>query len=172
MRYYSYIYPNARIVGVEMDEENYQIAKQNTKDLDNCKLLNAAVSASVNGYVEYSKMAQTDGFHIQRDEDMFTDLVTVPSITINSIVDSFSLAHLDFVKMDIEGEEVSIFTDEKSDLSWLSRTSVIRVEVHIHPKYVESIAQKLQSLGFVVLRDPNHKSALIASRKDVPHTQL
>src|SRR6266540_3975728 len=39
MRNLKYLYPDSRIIGVEMDHENYLLAKKNLNGLDNCVLI-------------------------------------------------------------------------------------------------------------------------------------
>jgi FkbM family methyltransferase len=69
------------------------------------------------------------------------------AISIEELLQRYSLQHIDFLKLDIEGAEFGIFRD---DLSWLARVDNLAMEVHATSGNPEEIIQRLQKAGFAV----------------------
>lgn len=65
-------------------------------------------------------------------------------ITMNDLLDRYGLDEVDFLKMDIEGSEFSLF--ETAD--WLKRIRALSMEVHVNEGNPESILESLRAYGF------------------------
>lgn len=81
--------------------------------------------------------------------------IRVPGTTLQSFVTAQNIAHIDLLKVDIEGAEKELF--ESLQPSDLDRISQITVEFHdftgaLTPTAVETIVDKLQSNGFRAIR--------------------
>jgi FkbM family methyltransferase len=164
MRHFKYLYPDARIIGVEMDAENCEMCRENTRELSDCEVLNAAVAAE-SGTVEYAVDTHEDAFHIfgtrHADTPRSGTLRTVDAVTIPDIIAQFGIDRIDYIKMDIEGAEESVF---QADASWLDRTRMLNIEVH-EADYFDGIFALLNSRGFSTWRDDRHWSAIMAVRR-------
>ena len=51
------------------------------------------------------------------------------AIDVKSLLNNFKLNLIDFIKIDIEGGEFSVFENE-TNLDWLKRTRLISIEIH------------------------------------------
>ena len=151
-------YPDARIIGVEMDHENYLMAQENTRNLLNVDVINAAVSIS-NGVVKYCKAANADAFRIQED-GKGACLVEISALTIGDIMKQYNLHHIDYLKMDIEGTETALFSH---DISWLAVVQSLNIEVHNGG--LEQFISKLADNGFEAWKDTHHWSSVLAVRR-------
>ncbi len=157
-------YPHASIVGVEMDTGNYRLAQENTGHIKNCILMNLAISTS-NGFIRYDKDNEKDAFHIEKGKiDKTEKIATVESITMNSLFKRLKLDHIDYLKMDIEGEEVNIFKENIECLRWLERIGLMHVEIHTNREDLEKIRMILEQFHFETWPDRLHKSALFAKK--------
>lgn len=159
--HYKHLYPCARIIGVEMDEDNLALARQNVGGLENVELLHGAVSHK-DGIVSYNKQAKEDAYRIEYGE--VTNPKTVAALTIPSIIQRFGLSRIDFLKLDIEGEEVNVF-DAAQDLSWLDAVKSLNMEVHAEPSVLQNMLAVLQQRGFRAWKDTHHWSAIMAVRQ-------
>ncbi|MDW8042250.1 MAG: FkbM family methyltransferase [Nitrososphaerota archaeon] len=98
-------------------------------------------------------------------------LVTPDTILVDTLIDRLGLSQVDIVKMDIEGTEHAVLTDDSLDLSMVKN---IIVEVHYNYDSPQSreIVEALRRKGFktmVVHLDPSRKSChLLAYREDPP----
>lgn len=116
-------FPLAGIYCVEPDQKNMSVLKLNVEDLipkDNIHLLQAAVGrADGEAELVHSRYAYN-----QRVDERTNGTVTV--LSMNSILSHFNLEKVDLVKMDIEGAESLVLTDDR----WLKRVRAIFIEFH------------------------------------------
>jgi FkbM family methyltransferase len=146
------MYPEARVIAVELDAENAELARRNLVPFDRCELVNAAIWIA-DGEVGYSGKAK-DGYAITGG-----GMSKAPAITIETLLDDRGIKSADFVKMDIEGAEWPLFQEPK----WLSRINSISVEVH-QPEWLEPIDAALIKAGFRTARSDTHWSSIFAHR--------
>ncbi len=162
--HFGYMYRNAKIIGVEMDTDNFRMAQKNAAEIPNCTLLNRAISVS-NGVASYCKSgSREDAYHISEEGELGVDSeIRTQCCTIQSIVDECGLTNIDYIKMDIEGEETRVFDEALSDLRWLAMVKMLNIEVH-NPSRIEMILTVLKSRGFSTWKDNHHWSAVMAAR--------
>lgn len=70
-------------------------------------------------------------------------------ITISDIMNQYKLEFIDFLKIDIEGGEVSVFSNE-SNMDWLNKVKVIAIEIHDEYKCRTHIENTLIKFGFIL----------------------
>lgn len=163
--HFAHLYKKARIIGVEMDKNNFKLAQKNLTGHQNCILINNAISNS-NGIVHYDGSNHEDAYHISTKNDIpIEQTINVKSITMKEIINQFELEKIDYIKIDIEGEEVVIFDELLSDLSWLEIVDVLNIEVHTSQSDLEIILATLQEHGFTAWKDTHHWSSIMAVRK-------
>jgi FkbM family methyltransferase len=75
------------------------------------------------------------------------DLDASTATTVEEVMDRYDLEHVDFLKMDIEGAEFSIFADSAE---WLKRVDNLAMEVHNYVGDPSEIVKRLQDSGFRV----------------------
>jgi FkbM family methyltransferase len=155
--HFAVLYPDARVIGVEMDEANYHLAKRNTADFgDRVQLINAAVWRT-NGSVQYAGV-EADQFAVN-DNPTQSSARTAPSIRVDTLFDSVGMETVDYVKMDVEGAEKVIF----EDMAWAKRVKAMKIEIH-PPATLEECRRKLEASGFRCWQDDKHWNALSAVR--------
>ncbi|HNR06416.1 MAG TPA: FkbM family methyltransferase [Saprospiraceae bacterium] len=155
---YAEEYKNAKIYGVELDFDNYEIAKKNINSFRNIFLINAGIW-NEDGWVHYEGK-DPQSFAIS-DSAIGTK---VPSITMTSLIKKFGLKKIDYLKMDIEGAEYQIF---KKDIDWLYLVECLNIEIHdtIEIKKedgISIISEILKGKGFNVFTNSNHWSSISA----------
>lgn len=156
VRHLKFLFPNSKIIGVELDKENYLLAQKNTQHLKNCTMINGAIWYQ-NGFVNYTGDIP-QGFHCE--ENLAVGIGRVKAITIESLMKENNISKIDFIKMDIEGAESKIFD---LDIAWLNCTNSINLEVHNHEpldKYIEIFKSK----GFSCMISKQHWSSILAYR--------
>jgi len=159
--HYKHLYPAARVVGVELDEDNFSVAARNLKRLDHVDLIHAAV-AYRDGEVSYDKLAKEDAYRIERPGSGGRALKkTVHAISIPTLLRRFGLSGVDFAKIDIEGEEVHLF-DEANGLGWLDAIRSLNMEVHADASVLDAMLKTLEGRGFRAWKDDHHWSAIMA----------
>ncbi len=125
---YANWWPNATIVSVEPDTENYDLTLQNTKHYSNVKVINAGLW--YNNALLKIEAGQEDGFVVREvinTKNVESQNLT-QGITIDNIMQQYNVAEIDFLKMNIEGSEKEIFTYNYKN--WLPKTKAMLIELH------------------------------------------
>ncbi len=122
--FYSIQYPNAKIISIEPEENNYKILSSNTSFSDNIFPINKAIWSSET----YIGLAR----NITNNNDGFVYDITnnnnVPTITIDKIMKDFNIEVIDILKIDIEGAEKELFSTNYSN--WLGKVKILIIELH------------------------------------------
>jgi len=118
-------YPNAKIVCIEPDPENFEILKKNVLPYDHiyvekCGLWDKDTNLKVIDKYNCGKWG------IIVEEDLING--TIPATSINSLLKKYSCEHIDILKLNIEGSEKQLFS--KNYTSWLSKVNYIVIELH------------------------------------------
>lgn len=153
-------YPDARLIGVEMDARNHALALRNIEGLAGVELLQAAVWCE-DGEVGYDASASADAFAVGAGPAAGATRVQVPALTMATLMDRYAVARADYVKLDIEGAEKALF--EAADLGWLQRVGQISVELH-GTLAAGELAAILLEHGFQTLKDGRHWNTVVAWR--------
>lgn len=156
-------HPGARIVGLEMDPENAEVARRNLHPWrDQCELIEAAAWPR-DGELRYVRLAGATSGHHVTDAPYGSD----PGVAVADALSPFSLlalegpeAEVDYVKIDIEGAEAALL---RENAGWTGRVRTMAVEVH-DPYTVDECRADLHALGFVTRVDPRHWACVIAVR--------
>lgn len=157
LRHFSFLYPDAKILGFEMDKNNFGLCWNNCKGCHNVMVYNQAIWI-YNGYVSYNPISNQDAYHI--DNQTHQSDVSVESITIPEIIHRYHLTSIDYLKMDIEGAEKNIF---QNDLEWTNHVRLMNIEIHDRAFISETI-RLLTNRGFTCWYHPSHSFSIYASK--------
>jgi FkbM family methyltransferase len=158
------LYPGATIIGVEMDRANFELCRQNTASLDDCRIFHAAIWKA-NGTIQYAGINE-QSYAIDAPGGTAN---TVQSITMDDLIAQNHITNIDYIKMDIEGAEKAILL-ETEPTAWLEKTNCLSIEIHDtagskSAELFNEVRNKLQKEGFRVRKDSNHWCTLIATKK-------
>ena len=141
MRDLAHRYPEAQVVGVEMDPDNAAVAIRNVAACGGrCEVVQAAASPSP-GVVRYAlqKGAEAEGQLDSGGE------LTATAVTLDQLAQRTGAP--DFVKFDVEGAERDLL---RSGTGWAADVGQITVEIH-EPQYSTAECRRdLEALGFAV----------------------
>jgi FkbM family methyltransferase len=154
-RYFLIKYPGSFLVSVELDIKNFVLLKRNTEHFTNCKCFHAGIWYK-DGKVSYSGLNE-DAFRIEENETPFSN---IDSIRMESLINKVEIDWIDYIKMDIEGAEQKIFSN---DLTWLNKVGCINLEYH--DENLDFYKTKLEEKGFRVIKNEKHWAGLIAFKE-------
>lgn len=123
---FKYHYPDAKVYGVEMDKGNFNLCQENLAGLSDVEVIHAAVWYE-DGQVEYNAEAAADAFTIEQSNTSIKKK-TVQAFSLPTLLARWSLDHVDYIKLDIEGAERQLF--EFGDSGWLDQVGQISIELH------------------------------------------
>jgi FkbM family methyltransferase len=163
MAHMATLLPSARIVGVELDEQNMRLARRNVAHWgERCEIVHAAVWTE-DGTIAYEREAgQEQSFHVS-DADAGGGAPATsraPATSLNTLLERTGASRVDYVKMDIEGAEMQVL---KEGTDWAQRVRSIKVEVHA-PYTVEQCAADLERLGFRTEPIPKRRGGVVGVR--------
>jgi FkbM family methyltransferase len=120
-------FPEATVVALEPDAENYAMLRKNCEPYGaRAVLLNAALwSDDTKLEVVHSGM-RTDGFHVkvgESDADGMCEGISMPQL-----LRLINAEYIDILKLDIEGAELQLFSRRPE--AWLPAVRCVAVELH------------------------------------------
>ncbi len=160
-RHFARLYPQARIVAVEMDGGNCLMASRNLERVgERCVLVNAAVWSS-DGEVRYAGPNEESYRVLDRGEAGGSAVRSVPSRTVQTILDGNGMDIVDYLKMDVEGAESEIL---RGNIEWTRRVMSMKIEIH-RPEELDPLSRVLSEAGYLCRRDESHACCLYAARR-------
>ena len=124
--YFSAKFPNAQIISIEPNKENFELLKLNTINYKNIHCLHAALWYRNEKLDISNKDELSAGFMIEPNIDASKDLIQ--AITINQIIEEYKLNEISILKLDIEGSEKEIFHNNSN--TWLPKCKCVITELH------------------------------------------
>jgi FkbM family methyltransferase len=132
--YFNHLWPDARIVGVEPDPENFEISRQTLAplvDSGHVKLFRCFVGGSArtatfdfsNGGSDCIRLKDIAGTEPAAGPAVQTAQV----MTLSQLMSDNAMERIDVLKLDVEGSEKELF---ESGGDWVGRTRYIVVELH------------------------------------------
>lgn len=118
-------FPDALVVAIELEENNFSQMALNARHQSNVVMLNAAV-ASFRGSVGVSDPGLGNNA-FRADFDGSYGASTVQTVTIGDIINRYPVAEPFIVKIDIEGGEQELF---KAETEWFDKFPLAIVELH------------------------------------------
>jgi len=149
-------FPNAKIISIEPEEQNFILLKHNTKNYPNIITLQAALWDKVGeielidtGFDSWSFMTTDNSKHDKLKVPVIQKKHNVKSITIDKLLTDYNLSLIDILKIDIEGAEKEVFQNHSP---WVNNVRSIIAELHgrIKPgcgKAFRKIAKKFDEVA-------------------------
>jgi FkbM family methyltransferase len=124
------LYPDARLVALEPDPENYRLLQKNLAPYsDRVTCLNMALWSSREELAVIHGGFRDGGewsHHVRTRRP--GDAICVGGTTMPELLERRSLRRIDILKIDIEGAEQFVFDGNATD--WLKKVSSIAIELH------------------------------------------
>jgi FkbM family methyltransferase len=146
--YFKSRFPDATIIAVEPDPENFRMLQNNTQAYSNVHCLNygiwnkqAFLEIKDPGFGKWALMlSETD----QKSES------TVEATSINDILAKFGIDKIDILKIDIEGSEKELFENNYEHWLPLVNTLIIELHDHMRPGCSKSFFKAMANFDFAM----------------------
>lgn len=119
-------YPDATIISIEPDKENFKLLKQNSKLYTNIYAFEYGIWKNNSHLKIENTNVGNNAFTVTETSEATAE--TIEAITILNVMEQFKMPHIDVLKLDIEGSEKEVF-DENFEI-WLPKTKVLIIELH------------------------------------------
>lgn len=152
--YFSHRFPNASIVAVEPDQDNFRILQENVSNHHQIQTLRAGVWSQETHLKITDANTGKNAFMVTETEA--TDAFALPALSPLTIMQRYGWHTIDLLKIDIEGSEKELFEHGYED--WLPKTKIILVELHdfMKPGCSKSVFKAISQYNFsFALQDEN-----------------
>jgi FkbM family methyltransferase len=159
MAHYAHLFPAAQIVGVELDDRNVALCRENIAPYgERCTVLRGAIWTE-DGEITYRRTGGNEwGFAV--GDGTSGEEVAAPAMSVETVLQRFAWDWVDFVKMDVEGVERALLLQRAG---WIDKVG--RIGVEVHPPYsVQDCERDLRNLGFRTSRLARHPAAVLGER--------
>lgn len=156
--YFKTVFPNAKIITLEPEKSNYQMAVDNAT-MNNYKditILNKGMWTE-NSYLE-PDINFRDGlswsFTLKKSDKNTTKNTSnqIETITLVSIIQNYNLQVVDVLKIDIEGGENDLLNNDSFLSTLQSKVKFIVIEIHPEVISYHNAFEKLKSANFTVFQ--------------------
>lgn len=124
--YFSYRFPQARIIAIEPSKENFEILQRNLQDLAQVELLCMGLWNKETRLQIIDMKSSKDSFMVKEVSSSAEH--GIPAISVRAIMKRYGFDSIDILKIDIEGSEKEVF--EENYESWLPKTKMLLIEIH------------------------------------------
>jgi FkbM family methyltransferase len=155
------LYPEARVLGAELDPDNARLARRNVEAWnERCEVVECAVWVE-DGEVRYHHHDSASGYNVVPDDRPEGDH-RAPARSLAGLLAAHSPGEpVDYMKMDVEGSEFELL---KRNTSWAEAVRAIQVEAHFGYS-LEECERDLRGLGFATRRHERHPASVIGVRE-------
>jgi FkbM family methyltransferase len=146
-------YPTAKIIAIEPELNNFKMVNQNLKSYPNVTCINKGI---------WNKKTYLKIIDEGRGNHSFKVIecnspsgVCIEAITIDEIINDFQLKSIDILKIDIEGSEEQVFSNEPE---WIKKVRMIFCEIHenMKPGLTKKIIKELSHSFNISRKDEYH----------------
>lgn len=141
--YFHRRYPWAQIYSIEPESSNIEIFKMNCAKYDQIHLIEGGLWPR-STYLKISNPdSRKDGFRVEEYKEYIDH--GIKAYTVNQILNMFNIEQVDLLKVDIEGAEKELFSENVDQ--WLPQVKVVMIELHdrFKPGCKESVYNALSS---------------------------
>ncbi|MEC4813038.1 MAG: FkbM family methyltransferase [Scytonema sp. PMC 1069.18] len=121
-------YPHAHVIAVEPDEENFKVCQKNLSPYcDRVTLIRSAIWSHQTGLV-IRHYGNGNEWGTRVEESKENEQPDLLALDILNLLEKSSKSSIDLLKMDVEGAETVIFSQNYEN--WLNRVQNIVIELH------------------------------------------
>ena len=133
--YFASRYPEARVLAVEPESENFEYLVRQVAPYKNITPLRCALWSHNEDVFLVDPGRGKWGFETSASDDAIRNVAgpvtKVPGRTVESLLEAHSLSHLDLLKLDIEGAEVDVLNYSSQ---WIGKVKYVIAELHENKK--------------------------------------
>lgn len=146
-------FPNATIIVVEPDPENYALCVLNNRSNPNVKVINCAVWNESVALAESSRRYGHMSVSLELARASDSNVSEIEGVTVEALMKKFNIEFIDFLKVDIEGAERFVFDSPRAS-EWLSKVHSMSVEIHEskYPGCDKAVFGAAENIGFKFLQ--------------------
>jgi len=127
--YFTNKYPEAKIIAVEPEPYNFKMLQYNTHFYDNVQCIRSALW-NKEGYIKILPDMPGNTLAFMTEDTTADDPEALKTITVSKLLEISGFDEIDLLKIDIEGAEREVFSEEGQPDEWLPRVKIMIMELH------------------------------------------
>lgn len=147
--YFKSQFPNLNIIALEPSNVTFKRLERNLNKLEGIQILEKGIWSHSTYLSADASFRDGQDWSFRLIETPEKENSTFEVVSISDIINDFKLDYIDFLKIDIEGGEESVFGVE-SNIDWLKKVRIIAVEIHDEFHYRNQIENMLLKFGFIL----------------------
>ena len=146
--YFSRFFSNAKFICIEPDDSNFEAMRYNleTNKLQNVIKIKGGLWSSATFLKMVRDFGDKKDWAIRVEET--TEKTGLEAFSMQQLILENQLETIDILKIDIEGSEKEVLTGFKADVSFLSITKCVAIEIHDEFNCREAIYKVLEDNNF------------------------
>lgn len=129
--WYANRHPDARVIALEPDADNFQLLRRNTAAYPNVTPVHAALWKTSGSVLLTDPDQGSWAFRVAGDHATGTGAApgaaVVSALCVDDLLDTYGIDRIDVFKIDIEGSEKAVF---EHSATWIDRVDAIAIELH------------------------------------------
>jgi FkbM family methyltransferase len=121
--YFATRFPDAKVVAIEPQSENFRLLERNTRHYPQVLPLHAALWSGDTTLGLSNPNDRVDSYQYSPD----AAVETVPAFSMTSVLSRYEMPRVDVLKIDIEGAETEVFAQKPE---WVRRAGMFIIELH------------------------------------------
>jgi len=126
--YFAESFPDATIIGIEPQKDNFKQLQKNVKKYSNITPINSAIWHYNTSLAIKDEEESSASFEVKEHTSHNEADLSLQSVTIKELMDKYNMPTIDILKIDIEGAEYNIFANDPH--IWLDKTKCLIIELH------------------------------------------
>ena len=146
--YLSKYFPNSNFITIEPDTSNFDNVTYNLEanGIQNAVIIKGGLWSKNTNLKLVNDFRDKNDWSIRVEETK--EVGNLKAFSVNYLMEKNQFETIDILKIDIEGSEKEVFTGSNADVSFLSKTKCIAIEIHDEFDCREAINQILTSYNF------------------------
>lgn len=124
--YFAKLFPDAKIIAIEPEPSNFEMLKKNTANYSNITCINNGIWTKKTSLEIVDQGIGEWAFAVKECQEETQG--AIPAIGIYDIIQEYKLSSIDILKIDIEGSEKEVFTENNG--LWLGKIKILVTELH------------------------------------------
>lgn len=121
-------YPDATIIALEVDAENYQILQRNVAPYPNVRAIRAGLWSHQAHLRITNPTGEAWAFRVAETDE--TDPERIEALGVSDVCALCGVHRIDLLKVDIEGAECEVFSRNLE--TWIDQVGIMMIEIHDH----------------------------------------
>lgn len=140
-----------KVFAFEPDKDNFYKLCRNiyvANQFQNCIPVNIGIMDDNFMAMKYFKLGKTAGSFKIAYKEHLDETAEIPALKLDTFLKPYFLAHIDFIKIDVDGAEMEVLKGAKDTLTGFNPVVYIEIHINFIPELEEKVRDIMTSYGY------------------------